>query len=398
MSLLKFEDIRKNSFFDFSFLIKECEKYLAHISSDGYEKESLLAHSNLVLDYALKLIEANQLESIFDNMVCSMTNTIQMQNDIKLFFLKGIYWHDIGKINENFQIDKMGNNQFENIENGISSKHSILSAYLYLMSCFDYINNNYTDKKEKTELISVAIYFSLTLWRHHTGLSSSWKEFLNGSEGVEICSNLYAYVSNLSIKIDNKMHQVLVAHLQNMPFSKNENYFFLSKSLFSLLIISDYYATAQFMNYGNTEKLVYKDFGLISDEFRDKVFNEFYIDKYDDKDKQLTFNQALKDKSNDDFKPFEEVVVEAFIDVGDTNASSYNAILKLTIPEDTGNVETKEIPLSFKLVDSDEDLVVKKKTNTTPLLPIFLGGLVIVMILVILNIFLFNRGKKNEKK
>ena len=99
-----------------------------------------------------------------------------------------------------------------------------------------------------------------------------------------------------------------------------------------------------------------------------------------------------------DFKPFEEVVVEAFIDVGDTNASSYNAILKLTIPEDTGNVETKEIPLSFKLVDSDEDLVVKKKTNTTPLLPIFLGGLVIVMILVILNIFLFNRGKKNEKK
>ncbi len=295
MSLLSFNNIIENDFFDFNFIIKDVNSYSAHLSKNGFQVETLLAHSNLVLKYAIKIIKENKIEDNIDKIIQISTEKEKIQNDIKLFYLKAIYWHDIGKINENFQKDKMSNNNFENIDNGISSKHSILSAYLYLLNCFQYINQNYQDKNERIELISICVYFSLTLWRHHTGLYSSWKEFLNGSEGVKICNNLYIYVLKLNLKIDKNMHQVLIGHLQNINFAKNENYYILSKSLFSLLIISDYYATAQFMNYGNRNDLVYDDFGLIDKEFVDKIYQELYIDKFDDNQKQQTFNQTLKE-------------------------------------------------------------------------------------------------------
>jgi len=61
------------------------------------------------------------------------------------------------------------------------------------------------------------------------------------------------------------------------------------------------------MNYGNREDLVYNDFGLIDEKFRDKVYEELYIDKFDENRKQKSFNQVLKDKKSDDFKSFDEL-------------------------------------------------------------------------------------------
>ena len=311
MPLLKFENIRQNNLFDFSLFIKEVDNYLAHLSKDGLELESLLAHSNLVLEYALKLIKTNDLEITMDSMICNITNHTAMQNDIKLFFLKAIYWHDIGKINENFQVDKMSNDQFENIENGISSKHSILGAYLYLASCFDIIKN----RKEEIqfELITISLAFATAIWRHHGGIKKSINEFLtDDKEGLKSTRGLKAYLKKANI--DEQAHQLIFDFLIDGDLkrylTKSEEYYILLKSLFSLLIISDYYATAQFMNYGNKKELVYKDFGLIDSEFRDKVYDEFYTDKFEiinEEKKQKSFNQALKDKSNDDFKTFCEL-------------------------------------------------------------------------------------------
>jgi len=298
MSLLNFRDIKQSIFFDFTKLLKNSGRYLAHLSKDETQKETLIEHSNLVLEYGLKLIESNKIEENIDDIISSSNKNSDIKNDIKFFFLKAIYWHDIGKINENFQLEKMKNSDFPKVKNGISSKHSILSSYLYLLSCFDYINKKYQNSKDKIELISVTLYFSLTLWKHHTGLFSSWKEFLNGSEGLASCKELYKYAKKLNIKIDEKNHQVLMNNLKKINLLKNGNYYFLSKSLFSILIIADYYATAQFMNYGNKKELVYKDFGLINDEFRNKIYKEFYKNQ---------FLQGIENKKETDFKSFEEL-------------------------------------------------------------------------------------------
>jgi len=349
MPILKFYEIFQNNYFNFVKIIKDVDKYLAHLSKDESIVETLLQHSDLVLKYALKLIEENKIENHIDKIICSISPKEVLQNDIKFFYLKAIYWHDIGKINENFQKEKMQNKKFDITRNGISSKHSILSLYLYLLSCFQYIDKNYKDKNDKIKLISTLIYFSLTIWRHHTGLYSSWKELLNNDEGVKICKKLYPYTEKLIVKIDKKVHQVLTDHLKNVNFYKNKEYYFLSKSLFSLLIISDYYATAQFMNYGNKKELLYSDFGLIDDEFRDKIYKEFYKNQFlvgieNKKEEDFKDFDDLKDKSNDNLnhlrnKLFVEVkenlrknfdknlfYIEAPTGAGKTNLSIMSAV------------------------------------------------------------------------
>ncbi len=112
MSLLSFDNIIENDFFDFNILIKDVDSYLAHLSKDNLEVETLLTHSNLVLKYAIKLMKDNGIENNINEIIESTTDNLKIQNDMKLFYLKAIYWHDIGKINENFQKDKMSNNNF----------------------------------------------------------------------------------------------------------------------------------------------------------------------------------------------------------------------------------------------------------------------------------------------
>jgi len=311
MFLLKFEEIIKESYFDFEKIIKNVEKYLAHLPKEvNLEKETLLSHSNLVLEYSLKLIKHNQIENNIDAVLFNISDNVDFLNSIKLLYIKAIYWHDIGKINENFQLEKMNNSKFLKVDYDISSKHSILSAYLYLVSSFDYINKAFSDINKKIELISISVSFAMTIWRHHTGIYKSINDLIcDKDEGLPICSKLDIYLNILNLDINNQMHNHLMNNLVNGDLKNrlktNENYFLLSKSLFSLLIISDYYATAQFMNFGNVAGLKYNDFGLIDAVFSDKVHNEFYVDKYDIKGTQKTFNQELKDKKNDDFEDFE---------------------------------------------------------------------------------------------
>lgn len=299
MSILSFRDIKQNNFFDLTKFLKNNERYLAHLSKDEAQKETLIEHSNLVLEYALKLIEAHNIEKTIENINFLSNKNYSLQNDIKLFFLKAIYWHDIGKINENFQIEKMKNNSFSKRENGISSKHSILGAYLYLASCFSIIEKK--DENIQFELVTISLIFALTIWRHHTGIDKSINEFLTDKdEGLISARNLNIYLNQ--INIDKNAHKLIFDFLVYGDLSnyliKNENYYFLSKLLFSLLIIADYYATAQFMNYGNKKKLVYNDFGLINDEFRNKIYKEFYKNQ---------FLEGIENKTESDFKSFQEL-------------------------------------------------------------------------------------------
>lgn len=304
MSLLKFEEIIKESYFDFEKIIQNIENYLAHLPKEiSLEKETLLSHSNLVLVYSLKLVELNQIEKNIDTILFKVSNNADFLNSIKLLYIKAIYWHDIGKINENFQLEKMNNSKFLKVDYDISSKHSILSAYLYLVSSFDYINKAFSDINKKIELISISVSFAMTIWRHHTGIYKSINELIaDKDEGLPICSKLDVYMNRLNLDINNHMHTHLMNNLVNGDLKNrlktNENHFLLSKSLFSLLIISDYYATAQFMNYGNCEELKYKEFGLIDDDFREAIYKKFYENQFD---------KQLINKINSDFKDFNEL-------------------------------------------------------------------------------------------
>ena len=159
--------------------------------------------------------------------------------------------------------------------------------------------------EDEIEIIESIVYlFGYFISKHHGSLyKSSDFEF---SDDLEEFLQLFDIDKNL-VKVHNDEKRVF-SNIFDYIEDNKDTLFLLSKSLFSLLIISDYYATAQFMNYGNQKELAYKDFRLIDESFREKVYTEFYTDKVDENNKKITFNQVLKDIENIDcdFSELEE--------------------------------------------------------------------------------------------
>jgi len=86
------------------------EQYFAHTSKNA-PNETLIAHSNLTLDYYNKIIGAKKLNALIDNLI----HQIDSKNFklIEEMFINAIYLHDLGKKNPCFQAKKMNNPDFE---------------------------------------------------------------------------------------------------------------------------------------------------------------------------------------------------------------------------------------------------------------------------------------------
>ena len=281
-----------------------------------YENESLKNHIDLVYDYFLLLVKENGLENHLDRLfeesvilLDEVSNREAFANFVKNLFAKAVYWHDMGKMNPNFQADKekMNNSEFQEIKLSEGSNHSPLGAYFFINHSLEELYGKNWDEDEIEIIESIVYLFGYFISKHHGSIYQS-NEF-DFNDDVEQFLELFS-IEKSYMKIhkeENRVFSMVYDYIEN----NKDTLFLLSKSLFSLLIISDYYATAQFMNFGNKKELVYKDFGLIDDNFRDKIYEEFYIDKFETingEREQKTFNQALKDiKSIDiDFKEVEE--------------------------------------------------------------------------------------------
>ncbi len=300
MSILKFCDL--NVKLDIE------DKYKAHLSKDGIIKETLQEHIDLVYDYFIKLVEQNGLEKHLDGLFYESVNLLETVHNkefvdfVKYLFAKAIYWHDMGKINPNFQLEKMQNSSFEFLKLSEGSNHSPLGAYLFINHSLEELYNKKWNEDEIEIIESIIYLFGYFISKHHGSLYRS-DELRFGDDLTQFLELFAIKVNHTAIhKKENRIFSSVYDYIE----SNQETLFLLSKFLFSLLIISDYYATAQFMNYGNIQELKYNDFGLIDEVFRDKVYRELYLDKFEN-GKQKTFNQALKEKTNKDFKEFDEL-------------------------------------------------------------------------------------------
>jgi len=286
-------------FNDFDIKLNIDSKYKAHLSKDKQSKESLEKHIDLVFDYFFKLIEQNGLEvhlnSLFEksaNLFEEIEAKEEFMTFVKYLFAKAIYWHDMGKINPNFQKEKMLNDIDEKTLVS-DSHHSHLGAYLFINHSLDELyDKNLSDEEETMECI---IYlFGFLISKHH-GKVYKYEDLDFQMEFVEFLGKFDIETEHTKILKDkNRLFSSIFDYIEN----NQDVLFLLAKSLFSLLIISDYYATAQFMNYGNCQELKYNDFGLINKTFVDKIYKEFYTDKFDKNKKQITFNQLLKSNEN----------------------------------------------------------------------------------------------------
>jgi CRISPR-associated endonuclease Cas3-HD len=259
-------------FNDFDIKLNIDSKYKAHLSKDKQSKESLEKHIDLVFDYFFKLIEQNGLEvhlnSLFEksaNLFEEIEAKEEFMTFVKYLFAKAIYWHDMGKINPNFQKEKMLNDIDEKTLVS-DSHHSHLGAYLFINHSLDELyDKNLSDEEETMECI---IYlFGFLISKHH-GKVYKYEDLDFQMEFVEFLGKFDIETEHTKILKDkNRLFSSIFDYIEN----NQDVLFLLAKSLFSLLIISDYYATAQFMNYGNCQELKYNDFGLINKTFVGKT-------------------------------------------------------------------------------------------------------------------------------
>ncbi|MHA1575057.1 MAG: CRISPR-associated helicase Cas3' [Alphaproteobacteria bacterium] len=308
---IKFSNLIKNRGVNPQEIIKKSELYFAHTPPDNKarKKETLVSHMEKVKGVFLELVELHGLDKIMDNHINELVShnaIINKQNFyefLKLLFFEAIRFHDIGKLNENYQIEKMGlAEQFKKKNNSIGSTHSHLSTFLFIAHMIEKLDMIQTDKEKGFAFIFILI-FSMPVRKHHASkLTNPFYYFENPYEEeknhffetVDI-KKLHNYLDTLSIKC-NKMFHNDIFYGKNLNECYKKPFFsvFLEKidsfplySLLklnsSLLTISDYIATSRYMW---DEKLELG--GTIKEELKKHIYDSFYSKEYNKKLKHNT--------------------------------------------------------------------------------------------------------------
>ena len=303
--MTKFEDI-----FDF----QDKYKYLAHIKDN--RKETLQEHTELANKYFEKIVEYKNLKPFFEG----IKNILKLENIEEELYYKMIddvvNFHDFGKINSQFQIDKMLNEKILKMEDKynilgvLASDHSLLSASMFIAYYFEKIIALIETVETKKIVILLEILFSLsyTISKHHGNLDN-FEEYIekllrNNDENIlkELknisVSNggilLQAFLEKETITIFFNFIEIYISERKNKENISSEEamaIFTLTKMMFSLLIASDYYSTNEFMqeikyeNFGNmgnidTIKKEYENSEIIRDKEKNGILNDEDINNF----------------------------------------------------------------------------------------------------------------------
>lgn len=268
-------------------ILDNFEKYHAH-THKVRDFEKLHEHVHLVMDYASKLVNAHGLDAVLDSMInelikvdSSIDEVKTIGNFVKRLFVNALIYHDYGKVNENFQIDKMQDKAFfkRNEYNKIGSQHSILSAYVFLNVHLKEITEMKKKSTSEINLLIVSTYlFANPILKHH---SSFFQHQINFEDEKIVALEVYLKLFKSELTKNTKHLMLNISNIIDRvtnKFKTNESSYFsffaLLKLNFSLLTASDYYATNDFMG-----DMPVNDFGLIDENFKRQLFEKFINNK-----------------------------------------------------------------------------------------------------------------------
>ncbi|WP_339072293.1 CRISPR-associated helicase Cas3' [Fusobacterium animalis] len=352
--MTKFEDI-----FDF----QDKYKYLAHIKDN--RKETLQEHTELANKYLKKIIEYKNLKPFFER----IKNILNLKNQEEELFYKMISdvitFHDFGKINSQFQIDKMLNEEIlkmedkYNISGVLGSDHSLLSASMFIAYYFGKITDLIEIVETKKIVILFEILFALSyvISKHHGNLDS-FEEYIeklsrNNDENIlkELknisVSNggilLQAFLEKETITIFFNFIETYISERkkkENISSHEAMSIFVFTKMMFSLLVASDYYSTNEFM-----QEIKYEDFGNMGniDTIKKEYENSEIIKSIRDKEK----NGIPNDEDINNFRT--KIFLEAEKNLEKNKDSN---IFFLEAPTGSGKSNTA-LNLSLKLLSEN---------------------------------------------
>lgn len=352
--MTKFEDI-----FDF----QDKYKYLAHIKDN--REETLQEHTELANKYFEKIIEYKNLKSFFER----IKNILNLKNQEEKLYYKMIddvvNFHDFGKINSQFQIDKMLNEEIlkmedeYNISGVLGSDHSLLSASMFIAYYFGKITDLIEIVETKKIVILFEILFALSyvISKHHGNLDS-FEEYIeklsrNNDENIlkELknisVSNggilLQAFLEKETITIFFNFIETYISERkkkENISSHEAMSIFVFTKMMFSLLVASDYYSTNEFM-----QEIKYEDFRNMGniDTIKKEYENSEIIKSIRDKEK----NGIPNDEDINNFRT--KIFLEAEKNLEKNKDSN---IFFLEAPTGSGKSNTA-LNLSLKLLSEN---------------------------------------------
>ena len=352
--MTKFEDI-----FDF----QDKYKYLAHIKDN--REETLQEHTELANKYFEKIVEYKNLKLFFKR----IKNILNLENQEEELYYKMIddvvNFHDFGKINSQFQIDKMLNEEIlkmedkYNISGVLGSDHSLLSASMFIAYYFGKITDLIEIVETKKIVILFEILFALSyvISKHHGNLDS-FEEYIeklsrNNDENIlkELknmsVSNggilLQVFLEKETVNIFFNFIEIYISERKNKENISSEEamaIFTLTKMMFSLLIASDYYSTNEFM-----QEIKYENFGNMgnTDIIKKEYENSEIIKSIRNKEK----NGIANNKDINNFRT--KIFLEAEKNLEKNKDSN---IFFLEAPTGSGKSNTA-LNLSLKLLNED---------------------------------------------
>lgn len=320
-------------------LIIDNEKYFAHLPKEEDDRmpELLTEHLALVYNYAQTITHKNQLFTIISNLIdqsipVNFENKQLLAERINALFWQAIAFHDLGKVNCNFQRIQMRNNTILlKVNHPFGTKHSIIGMYLFLANYWkEFIDfQSVLSDEEIIFLCNVALYMSYTIYQHHN--SALYQEQDDNRWDNEDLFKLKPYISLFKFKLSDKQieqfHSWLLKKanfnslfdLYNSKVSDIRNAFplyALIKLNYSLLTAADYLATAHYMN--NWENML-TDFGLIDQALKQKIifnaenskdYNQRVYKKIDKKEKINFGDYQIRSNANLNFLR-ERIAIEA---------------------------------------------------------------------------------------
>lgn len=277
-------------------------QYYAHI--DGERRETLYNHTALVVEYFKKLVEAHNLQEVIKNLISGILLNFSESEKrlskelITSFFYAVPEFHDIGKINPNFQAIKMGNIRFKEVKLSFSSDHSKIGAFLFIQKFLREIDNKISNKavEEKKSLYFILFTFSFVILKHHSSVfeyKNNYKEIFDDN----FVKDFFAFIKDIKEEFpfllgekDQKKVAILFNDILKNHRTKFDPFslFALLKLSYSLLTAADYYATAHFMqNWRELEE----DFGTLSNKLKYKIIKSIKETK--------SYNKKIYEALND---------------------------------------------------------------------------------------------------
>ena len=272
---------------------------------ENKEKELLSEHQDLCLDYFKRIDKEKGILDKVEKCVLKYLERNLKKDEIQIFkeaFVDAIWHHDEGKRNPLFQVEKMKNNnlmrekELDKISEDIGegSKHSLISALIYIKKYFYKIREFEFEDKEIEKDFKLFIFINAyIISKHHGNLDEFYKFIGVDGKSSRLKEITYAIRGNYEI-----LKPILEDGLSEEELSKGLNYknamsntrsridekdnkessiaiYIYAKLLYSSLVSCDYYSTSQYMSDSKMNS-----FGSTEDQAGyDKIFEETELTK-----------------------------------------------------------------------------------------------------------------------